>query len=54
MLPPRYRDAKPNVNIEAIATDVPVIATRGGGTGEIVVYGETSFRVEKEKPEQIA
>jgi glycosyltransferase involved in cell wall biosynthesis len=42
------------VNIEAMASGVPVIATRVGGIPEIVIDRKTGFLVEKEKPEQIA
>lgn len=38
------------VNVEAMAAELPVIATRAGGMKEIVVDGETGFLVAKESP----
>ena len=42
------------INIEAMASKTPVIATRTGGIPEIVIHGETGFLVDKNCPEQIA
>ncbi len=36
----------PNVLLEAMSTSRPVVATRAGGTAEVVVDGETGFLVE--------
>jgi len=33
--------------VEAMATGVPIVATRGGGTPELVVDGETGLLVER-------
>lgn len=38
------------VNVEAMAAELPVVATRAGGMKEIVLDGETGFLVAKEKP----
>lgn len=54
VVPSRYEDPAANVNIEAMAAAVPVIATWAGGAPEMVVNGETGFLVEKGKPEEIA
>lgn len=42
------------VNIEAMASEVPVIATEAGGIVEIVVNNETGYLVPKNSPEHIA
>lgn len=54
VVPSRHEDPAPNVNIEAMASGVPVIATRVGGTPEMVLDGETGILVDKESPDQIA
>jgi len=54
VVPSRHEDPAPNVNIEAMASEVPVVATRVGGTPEMVLHGETGFLVDKESPDQIA
>jgi glycosyltransferase involved in cell wall biosynthesis len=54
VVPSRHEEAASNVIIEAMASGLPVIATRTGGTPELVRDGATGFLVEKEKPEQIA
>jgi glycosyltransferase involved in cell wall biosynthesis len=53
VVPSRHEDPAPNVNIEAMASEVPVVATRVGGTPEMVLDGETGFLVDKESPDQI-
>jgi spore coat protein SA len=53
VVPSRHEDPAPNVNIEAMASGVPVIATRTGGSPELVLDGETGFLVDKEQPGQI-
>lgn len=42
------------VTIEAMASGLPVIGTRHGGTREIVDDGVTGFLVERERPEELA
>jgi glycosyltransferase involved in cell wall biosynthesis len=54
VVPSRHPDPAANVNIEAMASGIPVVATRVGGTPELVVDGESGFLVEKESPKQIA
>jgi glycosyltransferase involved in cell wall biosynthesis len=54
VVPSRYDDPAPNVNLEAMASGVPVIATRAGGSPELVLDGVTGFLVDKASPEQIA
>jgi glycosyltransferase involved in cell wall biosynthesis len=39
---------------EALALGVPVIASRGGGTGEIIEHGETGWLLEPGDPEALA
>ncbi len=38
------------VNVEAMAAELPVVATRAGGMKEIVADGETGYLVAKEQP----
>jgi glycosyltransferase involved in cell wall biosynthesis len=40
-------EGTPNVVLEAMAAGVPVVATRVGGTAEILVDGESGILVEK-------
>ena len=54
VVPSRHEDPAPNVAIEAMACGIPVVATRVGGTPEMVVDGETGLLVDKACPEQIA
>ena len=54
VVPSRHEDPAPNVNIEAMASGVPVVATRVGGTPELIVDGQTGLLVDKHSPEQIA
>jgi len=42
------------VNIEAMASGLPIIATKVGGIPEIIKDGENGFLVEPKNPEQIA
>jgi glycosyltransferase involved in cell wall biosynthesis len=44
----------PNVVLEAMADGVPVVATNTGGTGEVVVGGETGFLTEVGQPAEAA
>jgi|GEM_PF-524877 len=43
-----------NAGLSAMASRLPMIATREGGLAEYVVDGETGWVVEKDKPEDIA
>ena len=42
------------INLEAMATKTPVVATKVGGILEVVVHNETGFLVEPANPKQIA
>lgn len=54
VVPSCYDDPAPNVNIEAMASGVPIVATRVGGSPELVVNGEAGFLVNKEDPKHLA
>lgn len=54
VVPSRHEDPAPNVCIEAMASGVPVIATKVGGNLELIEEGITGFLVEKADPNQIA
>ena len=54
VVPSRHEEAASNVVIESMASGVPVIATRTGGSPELVRDGATGFLVEKQKPGEIA
>lgn len=54
VVPSRHEDSAPNVNIEAMAAGVPVIASRAGGNPELIAEGECGMLVDRGKPEQIA
>jgi len=44
----------PNVLMEAMACGVPVVASWGGGTSELVIHGETGLLVPPHDPEETA
>src|SRR5581483_255013 len=54
VVPSRHEEAGANVVIEAMASGVPVVATRAGGNPELVSDGETGFLVNKRNPQEIA
>ena len=54
VVPSRHEDPAPNVNLEAMASGVPVIGTRMGGTPELLADGETGFLIEAGNPREIA
>lgn len=51
---PSLNEGIPGAVREALAMEVPVVATDVGGTSEAVIQGKTGFLVESEDPEQIA
>ena len=50
---PSYSEGRPNVVLEAQACGIPVVATRVGGTAELVVEGETGLLVDSGEPVQL-
>ena len=51
---PSHTEGLPNAALEAMAMEVPLLATRVGGTPEVVVDGETGILVDARSPEQLA
>jgi glycosyltransferase involved in cell wall biosynthesis len=49
----RFGEGCPNAVLEAMAAGKPVVATRAGGTPEVVVDGETGFLVPPEDPKAL-
>jgi glycosyltransferase involved in cell wall biosynthesis len=54
MVLPSHTEGLPNAVLEALAMDVPVLATRVGGTPEVVTHGETGWLVPPREPELMA
>jgi glycosyltransferase involved in cell wall biosynthesis len=54
MVLPSHTEGLPNVALEALAMEVPVLATRVGGTPEVVLDGKTGRLVEPRSPSALA
>lgn len=54
MVLPSHTEGLPNAALEALVMDVPVLATRVGGTPEVITDGETGRLVEAKAPEALA
>lgn len=54
MVLPSYTEGLPNVVLEALLMEVPVIATNVGGTPEIIRNDETGFLIRPGFPEEIS
>jgi glycosyltransferase involved in cell wall biosynthesis len=54
MVLPSYTEGLPNVVLESLMMDVPVIATNVGGTSEIIKNNETGVLISPHSPQQIA
>jgi glycosyltransferase involved in cell wall biosynthesis len=50
MVLPSHTEGLPNAVLEALMMEVPVLATRVGGTPEVVTDGETGFLVPPHDP----
>ncbi|MCP9456345.1 MAG: glycosyltransferase [Nitrospira sp.] len=51
---PSHTEGLPNAALEALLMDVPVLATRVGGTPEVIIDGETGRLVEPHSPRALA
>lgn len=51
---PSYTEGLPNVVLEAMAMNRPVIATPVGGVPEIIFHGKTGLLVEQKSPNELA
>jgi glycosyltransferase involved in cell wall biosynthesis len=54
VLPSLYKEGLPNVLLESMSMDVPVVSTNLGGVPEVVVDGETGYMVEPGDSQQLA
>ncbi len=54
MVLPSHTEGLPNVALEALLMDVPVLATRVGGTPEVIIDGETGRLVAPRSPGELA
>ena len=54
MVLPSHTEGLPNAALEALTMEVPVLATRVGGTPEVIADGETGRLVEARAPEALA
>jgi teichuronic acid biosynthesis glycosyltransferase TuaC len=51
---PSLSEGRPNVVLEALACEVPVVATDVGGIPELMVDGETGYLVPAKNPEELS
>lgn len=51
---PSHTEGLPNAALEAMAMQVPLLATRVGGTPEVVTHNETGVLVESKNPQALA
>jgi glycosyltransferase involved in cell wall biosynthesis len=54
VLPSLYKEGLPNVLLESMAMEVPVVSSNIGGVPEIVINGETGYKVEPGEPGALA
>jgi glycosyltransferase involved in cell wall biosynthesis len=54
MVLPSHTEGLPNAALEALAMEVPVLATRVGGTPEVVIDGKTGRLVPPRSPDVLA
>lgn len=54
VLPSLYKEGLPNVLLESMAMNTPVVASKLGGVPEVVLEGETGYTVEPGDSDQLA